>query len=102
MQYTSCRKTRPCSHATTSLHTKGHLQPCRSQCGGSAQLPAHVAQAAASSSSSSSSVELPGPQNAFVPGQESESRKQLFNRISPVYDEVSYLVHKAALKLRYC
>lgn len=32
--------------------------------------------------------EVPGPRNAFVPGQESESRRQLFNRISPVYDEV--------------
>lgn len=33
-------------------------------------------------------AEVPGPRNAFVPGQESESRRQLFNRISPVYDEV--------------
>lgn len=48
-------------------------------------------QATSSSSSSSNQgvEELPGPRNAFVPGQESESRRQLFNRISPVYDEVS-------------
>jgi hypothetical protein len=40
--------------------------------------------------SSSGDVEtLPGPRNAFAPGQESDTRKALFNRISPVYDEVS-------------
>lgn len=48
-------------------------------------------QATSSSSSSSNQgvEELPGPRNAFVPGQESESRRQLFNRISPVYDELN-------------
>jgi hypothetical protein len=29
-----------------------------------------------------------GPRTAFVPGREAESRQQLFNSISPVYDEV--------------
>jgi hypothetical protein len=37
----------------------------------------------------SSSSELPGPRNAFVAGQEADTRRQLFNRISPVYDRVS-------------
>lgn len=29
-----------------------------------------------------------GPEGAFEPGQESEARRTLFNRIAPVYDDV--------------
>jgi hypothetical protein len=43
----------------------------------------------ASASTSSSDPSLPGPRNAFVPGQEATTRRALFNRISPVYDEVT-------------
>lgn len=36
-----------------------------------------------------SATEQPaGPPDAFVPGQEAESRRKLFNRISFAYDEV--------------
>lgn len=37
---------------------------------------------------------LPGPQGAFVPGQEAEARQGIFNRIAPVYDEVRMLYGK--------
>jgi hypothetical protein len=30
----------------------------------------------------------PGPSGAFTPGKEAEARRQLFNRIAPVYDDV--------------
>ncbi|KAG2435263.1 hypothetical protein HXX76_007341 [Chlamydomonas incerta] len=32
---------------------------------------------------------LPGPQGAFVDGQEAEARQGIFNRIAPVYDELN-------------
>jgi len=46
----------------------------------------------------SSFVGRAGPEGAFESGQESEARRKLFNRIAPVYDDVSYpciLVHKS-------
>lgn len=52
--------------------------------------PAPASTAAAPASQAGTYEEVPGPRNAFVPGQESESRRQLFNRISPVYDEVGF------------
>lgn len=62
------------------------MYPCyvNGGAGLSRRQQAHIVRA-----SSSSTEDLPGPRNAFVPGQESESRRVLFNRISPVYDEVS-------------
>ena len=37
---------------------------------------------------SNSADALPGPSGAFTPGQEAESRRTLFNKIAPVYDDV--------------
>lgn len=36
-----------------------------------------------------SAQSTPGPEGAFIPGQEGQARQKLFNRIAPVYDEVS-------------
>lgn len=46
----------------------------------------------ASTSAAAAYEQMPGPRNAFVPGQESETRQQLFNSIAPVYDEVGRAV----------
>jgi hypothetical protein len=76
-----------CSDVVTHFPT---LSPCVQHTSSRARRRQVVQATSSSSSSSSRQVEeLPGPRNAFVPGQESESRRQLFNRISPVYDEVS-------------
>lgn len=66
----------------------GPLQSAQSLLGiYAAQLRA--VSSAGASTSDASFPDLAGPRNAFVPGQEAETRRQLFNRISPVYDEVS-------------
>jgi hypothetical protein len=66
-----------------------HVGPLRASSNGYSN---GTAPAAAQPAGSAPTVyeEVPGPLNAFVPGQESESRRQLFNRISPVYDEVGW------------
>lgn len=79
------------------------MHPTQLQCRPNSHRPRAIAMRASSSNGNGAPpppapppaaaqaayAEVPGPQNAFVPGQESESRRQLFNRISPVYDEVS-------------
>lgn len=66
------------------------LQPRHQQASythGTASL--HILRVASyEGASTSDAVDLAGPKNAFAPGQEAETRRQLFNRISPVYDEV--------------
>jgi hypothetical protein len=82
----SQHRTALCSEFATHVT---RLSPCVQLTSSNARRTQEVRATSSSSSSSSQQVEeLPGPRNAFVPGQESESRRQLFNRISPVYDEV--------------
>ncbi|KAF8055122.1 menG [Scenedesmus sp. PABB004] len=83
----------PASQAVTARLPGGgtrssNARPCPQRAAPCARRRA-AAAAAASDASSSSGADLPGPRNAFVPGQESESRRELFNRISPVYDELN-------------
>lgn len=106
MQVANCCSASRCE-AGTDMHQRGSRLPSSRQMGtrritprvqasdysngtGSVIAPAAGSQqvAAASTQMKQEDQDLPSPRNAFVTGQEAESRRQLFNRISSVYDEV--------------